>query len=76
MPDPVKRPEEAPVPQPVWPEGIQVRTLRYPEDLEAVFRAENEAFSEHWGYIQGNFEEDFPRWKRYTFEAQKLKPEL
>jgi mycothiol synthase len=67
---------ETPVPEPQWPQGIRVRTLRYPEDLEAVFLAQDEAFSENWGYIQGSFEEDFPRWKSFTFEAQKLKPEL
>ena len=64
------------VPEPQWPQGIQVRTLRYPEDLEAVFLAQDEAFSENWGYIQGSFEENFPRWKSYTFDAQKLEPEL
>jgi mycothiol synthase len=69
-------PIEAPVPPPVWPDGITVRTLRFPEDLEAVFRAVNEAFSEHWGYIERPFEESFPLWKSYTFEAQGLKPEL
>jgi mycothiol synthase len=67
---------DGPTPEPRWPEGLQVRTLRYPEDLEAVFRAENEAFSEHWGYIERPFEEAFPRWKNYTFEALGVKPEL
>ena len=67
---------KTPVPEPQLPEGIQIRTLRYPDDLEAVFHAQDEAFQENWGYIQGVFEEDFPRWKDFTFEAQKLKPEL
>lgn len=64
------------IPQPQWPEGIQVRTLRYPEDLEAVYWMQDEAFSENWGYIQGSFEEDFPRWKNYVFGARGQKPEL
>lgn len=67
---------DAPVPEPKWPQGIQIRTLRYPEDLEAVYWAQDEAFQEHWGYIQSPFEDAFPRWKSYTFETQALKPEL
>lgn len=67
---------DRPVPRPKWPEGIRIRTLRYPEDLEAVFLVGDEAFQEHWGYIKSPFEEAYPRWKKYNFDAQKLKPEL
>ena len=64
------------VPDPQWPEGITVRTLRFPEDLEAVFLAQEDAFQEHWGFVKSSFEDAFPRWKKYTFEAEGLKPEL
>jgi mycothiol synthase len=64
------------IPEPNWPEGIHIRNLRYPDDLEAVFLAENDAFQEHWGYIKPKFEEAFPRWKNYNFEAVKLDPQL
>jgi len=67
---------DTPVLEPQWPQGIQVRTLRYPDDVEAVYRAQDEAFNENWGYIESPFEESFPRWKSYVFEAQGLKPEL
>jgi hypothetical protein len=40
---------DAPVPPPQWPQGIQVRTLRNPQDLEAVYRAQ-EGLREHWGW--------------------------
>lgn len=65
-----------PVPEPQWPAGIEVRTLRFPEDLEATFRAEEEAFEEHWGYVKISFEEGFRYWKSQRFEASGLKPEL
>ncbi len=65
-----------PVPEPQWPAGIQVRTLRYPEDLEATFRAEQEAFEEHWGYVKSSFEEGFRHWMSERFETAGLKPEL
>lgn len=67
---------DAPIPEPQWPEGITVRTLRYPEDLEAVYWAQNEAFRDHWGYVERPFEEAFERWKSYSFDAQGLKPNL
>lgn len=66
----------APVPEPQWPAGFLIRTLRYPDDLEAVYRAQDEAFREHWGYVERPFEEAFELWKRYSFAAMELKPEL
>lgn len=65
-----------PVPEPHWPAGIHVRPLRYPEDLEATFLAEEEAFEEHWGYVKRPFEETFAHWKYQNFEVSELKPEL
>lgn len=67
---------DRPIPEPEWPAGIVVRTLRYPEDLEAVYWAQDEAFREHWGYVERPFAEGFERWKRYSFDAAGLKPEL
>jgi len=62
--------------EPQWPAGLQIRTLRYPEDLEAVYSAEVDAFREHWGYVERPFAEAFERWKKHRFGAAKLKPEL
>jgi mycothiol synthase len=67
---------ERQIPEPEWPQGIHARTLRRPQDLEAVYLAQEEAFSEHYGYVERPFEENFPRWASYVFEAQKLEPEL
>lgn len=62
--------------EPQWPAGIQVRNLRYPVDIRLVYEVEDEAFQEHWGYIKGDQEENFARWKSYTFEAKKMDPKL
>jgi mycothiol synthase len=67
---------KTPVPEPQWPQGIQIRTLRYPEDLEQIYRVQEEAFQEHWGYIRRPFEEGFQRWRTNVFDTVKLKPEL
>lgn len=42
-------------PSPVWPEGIQLRPFTL-DMLRAVFDADDEAFSDHWGHVPGNFE--------------------
>lgn len=65
-----------PVPEPHWPAGVQVRTLRYPEDLEATYRAEEEAFEEHWGFVRRSFEDGFTHWQSLRFDEIGLKPEL
>jgi ribosomal protein S18 acetylase RimI-like enzyme len=66
--------EEPPVP--VWPEGISIRNIRHPEDTEAAYRADDEAFEDHWGYVETPFEEGFKRWKHYVFEIRKPDPSL
>ena len=67
---------DTPIPEPQWPDGITVRTLRYPEDLEAVYWAQDEAFENIGDTVERPFEEAFERWKSYSFDAQGLKPDL
>ncbi len=63
-------------PAPVWPEGISIRTIRHPEDTEAAYRADIDAFKDHWGYIETPFEDGFKQWKHYIFEIRKPDPAL
>ena len=67
---------DAAPPAPVWPEGISIRTIRHPEDTEAAYRADVDAFKDHWGYIETPFEEGFKQWKHYVFEIRKPDPAL
>jgi mycothiol synthase len=63
-------------PAPIWPEGLSIRNIQLPEDTEAVYRAEDEAFEDHWGYMETPFEEGFKQWKHYVFEIRKPDPAL
>ena len=63
-------------PPPLWPDGISVRNIRLPEDAEAVYRAEDEALQDHWGYVETPFEEGFKQWKHLVFEIRKSDPAL
>jgi mycothiol synthase len=60
---------EAP-PKPVWPEGIVVRTFQ-PEDLEAVYRADDEAFQDHFGYTPEDFDTGLDRFKHIFLEDKE-----
>lgn len=52
---------DAPPPAPVWPAGIVIQGMA-PGQEEAVYRAQHEAFKDHWGYVDMPFEESFQRW--------------
>ncbi len=63
-------------PAPAWPEGISIRNIHLSEDTEAAYRAEEDAFEDHWGYVETPFEEGFKQWKHYVFEIRKPDPAL
>jgi mycothiol synthase len=50
-----------PPPEPVWPEGIDLRPLAPERDLEHVFAADEEAFEDHWGFVRIPFD----TWKHW-----------
>jgi len=51
------------VPEPEFPEGITLRTYNPETDAESVYRAEQDAFRDHFGYVEEPFEEGLKRWK-------------
>lgn len=63
-------------PAPLWPEGISVRNIQHPDDTEAAYRAEDEAFQDHWGYVETPFEDGFKQWEYYVFEIRRPDPAL
>jgi mycothiol synthase len=48
---------DAPAPEPQFPAGITVRTYNPGTDLEPVYRANTEAFRDHFGFVEKPFEE-------------------
>ena len=45
-----------PPPLPQWPDGITVRSFIPGQDAHTTFEALDEAFTDHWGHIPGDFE--------------------
>ncbi len=67
---------DAPVPAPEFPEGITLRTFNTETDAEAVYRADADAFRDHFGFVDVPFEVGFPRFKHFTIEAEDFDPSL
>jgi mycothiol synthase len=57
---------------PEWPDQVTVRTFKPGQDDRTVFAAINEAFKDHWGHMEGDYEE----WKHWTIEREKFDPSL
>ena len=61
---------------PIWPEGIVVQTVDLREDLERPLRALNEAFQDHYGHVDGDFEERLERQRHNLENDPDYSPEL
>ncbi len=48
---------------PEWPEGIRVRTFDTENDLRPLVAAFQEAFRDHWGFVESPLDEDVARWR-------------
>lgn len=58
-------------PAPAWPEGMSLRTFERDRDEHATFDALEEGFSDHWGFIPG----DFDKWVKDT-QSESFNPSL
>ncbi|MGE5464665.1 MAG: GNAT family N-acetyltransferase [Syntrophothermus sp.] len=67
---------DAPVPDPEFPEGIILRTYNPETDAEAVYRADTDAFRDHFGFVEQPFEEGFKRYKHFNLEYEGFDPTL
>ena len=57
---------------PEWPDGIEVRRARSPEDDAVVYETDMEAFEDGWDF--GRME--FDAWRRWTVESPRFDPSL
>ncbi len=63
-------------PAPEWPAGIKARPFSHDRDAEALYRAEEESFRDHWGYIEEPFEAAYKRWSHHVFGTETFDPSL
>ena len=67
---------DMPPPAPIWPEGITLRAYNPETDLEAVYRADNESFRDHFGHVEVPFEEGLERFKHFMTGYEGFDPSL
>jgi mycothiol synthase len=67
---------DAPVPEAVFPEGITLRTYNPETDIEAVYRAVNDSFRDHFGHVDEPFEEGLKRFRHFVLEYEGFDPTL
>ncbi len=66
----------APPSPPVWPEGIRLRPFVPETDAEMVYRADQEIFHDHFGFVEPPFEEGFARYKHFLMKYEGFDPSL
>ena len=67
--------DEAP-PEPQWPAGITVRSMLRHREERRVIQAQRDAFRDHWGYVETDFEENYQRWMKHLDENPDFDPAL
>jgi mycothiol synthase len=67
---------DGPVPEPEFPQGIMLRMFNPETDAEAVYRADTEAFRDHFGFVEMPFEEGFKRFKHFMIDHDDFDPSL
>jgi len=55
-------------PEPTWPEGITIQTFADFNDLETVIEVLDEAFADHWGYVDRSGDPERMKRIRYQIE--------
>jgi len=54
---------ELQIPQAKWPEGIDLKTFKELPDLRAIYRANDEAFRDHWGHVERDEDRAVAEWQ-------------
>lgn len=64
------------IPEPDWPEGIGLQPYDHEKHGEAVYKADNEAFRDHFGFIEEPFDIGYPKWIHYMLQDEHYNPAL
>lgn len=67
---------DAPPPAPLWPQGIHLRAFIPERDIETIYRADQEIFHDHFGFVEAPFESGLARFKHFLMEYEGFDPTL
>lgn len=63
-------------PKPKWPEGIILSNLAELGDLRAIYRAFDDAFQDHFGFVPQSEEEKLADWEHWIATDKEFDPRL
>lgn len=66
----------APPPDPVWPQGLTIRTYNPDTDARAVYLADQDVFRDHFGFVEEPVEEGLERFIHLLTEYDGFDPSL
>ncbi len=67
---------DKPVPEPQFPDGMVIRTYDEVDDLRKLYRAVNDGFKDHWGYVERPEEEQMVQWRHFLDSDPHYDPTL
>lgn len=67
---------EEPVPEPIFPKGVEIKSFVEVNDLRAVNRAFSDAFRDHWGHVDQPEEESLAKWEHWIDTDEAFNPAL
>jgi mycothiol synthase len=62
--------------EPQWPEGIEIRPMVVGKDEWPMIEAVDEAFRDHWGYVERPIEEEYERWMHHINNNDDFDPTI
>jgi GNAT superfamily N-acetyltransferase len=64
------------IPEPVWPDGIVLQAYEHEKHGAAVYRADYEAFQDHFGFVEEPFDVGYPKWVHHMLQDEHYDPQL
>ena len=63
-------------PEPKWPAGITIRPMCGLEEAREIVLAVDDAFRDHWGYVEQPFEKELEQWLHFMEHDEQFDPDL
>ncbi|MBT3241420.1 MAG: GNAT family N-acetyltransferase [Chloroflexi bacterium] len=64
------------LPNPVWPDGIKIFSFQYPKEAKDLYRAFEESFKDHYGFVAEEFDEGFKQFEHMRINEEGFDPDL
>jgi mycothiol synthase len=68
--------DESQPPAPRLPDDLVLKPFDPTRDLEAIYRADEDSFRDHYGFVEEPFEVGFPRFVHYMTKTENYDPSL